>query len=702
MHFTCSIPKPEGTYYVRLYDVPNETDSVYSMEYHSSRLFRVSGNSNATEVSGDLVFDDGFGDVQSSFENELFQGSIEHQNFKLTLDADPVLSHLIIAWRTLAYDVWLEVVLAPRAHNIPDLAPFTMTGAKKTRLIWWGKLSRNEATGYVDYQSFKEQQGLIKNPTRKLHIGGLEMTFVHWLHVMFARPASGFLTSFRSTYSIEKPIASIFELLYGLVRYCSPTKLVALSDSTLNEWQTTSKDTNGFSNSFFLDYFIHSDEAPSVHITAKSLHYIGIFVYMTDASFHIVFAPYFVAASDTSDNNAGELSLYSRWQTLGDAMVTLSREFFLKFDVELPTLREVWEVRTKSLGNTKAQLSANWPSASRWVFCSLDDFPLSIDCTAVEKTIKYNPAAVWIKSITVDVPTPGDFIATPASSSFRYGEGKDISYKTLFRFRGNSKDGNPANGIRKIELFVWNTTEPKLGWYANSVSQVEDSTTLSFNQWNSFHVFKNWDLWGGTRAVVEFDALDTGIEPFPSEVGTFGFLDWGDFANLRYFDASPGLLYNGSDYGRFSIIEISRKPGSFLKHIRGIERRVIFGITPPSITIAPPGDPGDPPVLKPPKINPFEPICGVITFVFGVQYDGCVDRIESTLDGLPYKTIPGWERSGHIIDCPLFVDTTTLVNGPHVICITIYPCNGSAPVTVCWSFNVNNPCTGAGPHTFVY
>jgi len=150
VHFTCQIPKPEGIYHVRLYDA-----TTHSMEVHSGALFNASGESIGTEVSGDLVFDEGFGDAQSAFENELFQGAIEHQNWKLSLDADPIMAELVAAWRNLAKDVWLEVVLEQRAIGIPTAKPFVMAQPLKKRLVWWGKLVRNEAAGYVDYQSYK-------------------------------------------------------------------------------------------------------------------------------------------------------------------------------------------------------------------------------------------------------------------------------------------------------------------------------------------------------------------------------------------------------------------------------------------------------------------------------------------------------------------------------------------------------------------
>jgi hypothetical protein len=197
---------------------------------------------------------------------------------------------------------------------------------------------------------------------------------------------------------------------------------------------------------------------------------------------------------------------------------------------------------------------------------------------------------------------------------------------------------------------------------------------------------------------MEFEAEDVGIEKFPDGVGSLGFLDWGDFANLRYFDASPGLLYSGSDFGRFSVIEISRKPGSHQKHIRGIERRVIHPQSIPSINIPPPPDP--PPVDPPPTIDPpptvtsGEPLCSAVTFLFGVESDaGCISRVEFYIDGMLKQTSPGFTNlPGRIVACPpFFVDTTTMANGLHQICVKVYPCNGS-PVMNCWNFVVSNPC----------
>jgi hypothetical protein len=699
LHYTCTIPKPEGLYRVRLYDVSNMADLQYSMEYHSSYCFDSHGNSTAIEISGDLVFDDGFGDVQSAFENELFQGAVEHQNFKLSLDADPILATLVSAWRNLQYDVWLEVTLESRVQNIPALERFVMVQPRKTRLIWWGKLVRNEATGYVDYQSFKENEGLIRNPERKIHVGGLEMTFVHWLHVAFARKASEFLDAFRPSYTITHPTTTCFNLLYELVKFLSPTKFTGLSDYHLRDWQDWEKDALGFSKQFKLDYYLTNG-------LAKANGLDKIFIPVFGDPNLATFSALFLKASDTADKNAGENSLYTRWQTLGDAMVTFCREFFLKFDVELPTLREAWPVHTKQFGytNLKDDVGNHWGSASRWVFASIDDFPIVIEATPLEKTIKYNPAAVWIKSIKIDTPTATGLKETNATSFVSYGEGKDISYKTLFRFIGQSwSSGHWVDDHRGFEFTFMDETVAPFMFYAKGVSFERNDTVTTFSTWNELHAFKNLDLWGGARAVIEFDAEDTGITPFPNSSRSYDFLDWGDFANLRYFDASPGLLYSGSTFGRFSVIEVSRKPGSYKKHIRGIERRVITPEYMPLIVLPPEEPPESPPVVKPPVVNPAEPLCGLITFVFGVKYKGCISRIEAKIDGIPYQNITGWDNSGtNFVACPLFVDTTKLINGIHLICVTIYPCDGSSPVTDCWTFNVSNPCTGNGQHSFMF
>lgn len=663
------------------------------MEVHSRELFDTDGKSTGITVPGDIVFDDGFGDAQSSFENELFQGAIEHQNWKLSLDADPVMAELVSAWRNLDSHVWLEVTLEQRAKNIPDPTPFAMAEPRKERLIWWGRLARNEATGYVDYQSYKELSELVRKPERKLHVGGLEMTFVHWLHVNFARDAESFLYYFRSLPRTYFPNhTSIFNLFYQLVRYIAPTKLVGFCDATLKEWHDWPV-AHGMPVGMELPYELRSDPETTSHLTQ-------VFVQIIEGFPSPHFTPLFFSKSDSADHQAGENSLFTRWATLGEAAVTLCREFFLKFDVELPTLREAWEVQDFSFGydNLKKDLQNHWTSASRWAFSSLDDFPLEIKTQPLEKSIKYNPAAVWIKSVLIDVPSySGDsgLIPTPASFTSPYGEGKDISYKTLFRFIGKSYvTGNPGDDARGIELWMFFGSGIT---YARSASFTRDGSTISYSYWNQFHVFKNLDLWGGARAVMEFDHESVGITPFGNSIGSFGFLDWGDFGNLRFFDASPGLLYSGSDFGRFSVIEISRKPGGNT-HIRGIERKVMKSI--PSIYVPPapppPPPPPDPPIITPPPIlTGAEAICGVVQFIFGVQYGGeCIDHVDFFIDGVYKSSLPGWSNMpGKIVPCPILIDTTLLANGVHQICVRVYPCD-SASVMNCWNFRVTNPCTG--------
>jgi hypothetical protein len=673
------------------------------MEAQSVDLFDSDGNSLGKEVSGDLVFEDGFGDVQSSFENELFQGAVEHQNWKLSLDADPVMAELVAAWRNLDKDVWLEVVLEQRAIGIPEPKPFIMNQPLKKRLVWWGKLVRNEATGYVDYQSFKEQTGLVRKSKRTVHIGGLEMTFVHWLHVNFARDARSFLDYFRplaglSAGDSEHLYASVFSLFYYLIRYIAPTKLVGFSDASLHDWQDSPVDSHGLTKEFTFDYTFGGDNISLTHFTSSFSYLCIPRKHFNQQAGQFIWSPLFTSASDTSDHNPGENSLYTRWQNLGDALVTLCREFFLKFDVELPTLRDAWEVQDFSIGydNLKKDLSDHWKSASRWAFSSIDDFPLAIQTQPLSESIKYNPAAIWIRTISIDVPTYSDLTNTNIKQTVNNIEGKEISYKTLFRFIG--KNQSNAYDARGVELNIMDKNNPALKSRVTQVSFERDLVTTTYQEWSQFHVFKNIDLWGGVRATVEFDHEGTGIEQFSSDIKSFGFLNWSDFGNLRYFDAAPGLLYSGSDYGRFSVIEISRKPGGNT-HIRGIERRVIAGDRIPDIPLPPVYPPPDPPVITPPPVlTGFEPICGVIQFIFGVEYDGeCVDHVDFTIDGVYVSSLGGWNNMpGKIVPCSLIVNTTTMTNGSHQICVTVYPCDGPA-VTNCWIFTVTNPCSSPKP-----
>jgi hypothetical protein len=692
LHFTSTIEKPEGIYHIRLYD-----SWLHSMEIQSRILFDSEGNSLGKEVSGDLIFEDGFGDVQSSFENELFQGAVEHQNWKLSLDADPVMAELVETWRNLDTDVWLEVVLEQRAIGIPEPKPFIMNQPLKQRLVWWGKLVRNEATGYVDYQSFKEQTGLVRNSKRTVHIGGLEMTFVHWLHALFAREASDFLDYYRDIHGLcpvdsTNIFATVFSLFYYLIRFIAPTKLVGFSDQSLHDWQDAEKDSNGMTKEFALDYTFKGDRFSLIY-EAHSLSYL--LIPRKDIT-GTRYSPLFTKASDTTDGNAGENSLYTRWQNLGDALVTLSREFFLKFDVELPTLRDAWEVSAPSFGydNLKKDLKDHWKSASRWVFSSIDDFPLAIKTQPLSESIKYNPAALWIKKISIDVPTYSDMQDVKAEKILSTLEGKDISYKTLFSFI--NKNNRNQFDRRWIELTILPSTNLALRPEVVSVSFKIDGEDNSYSSWSQFHAYKNIDLWGGVRATVEFDHEGIGLEAFPDPIKGFGLLEWGDFGNLRYFDAAPGLLYSGSDYGRFSVIEISRKPGGNT-HIRGIERKVLKSL--PDIPLPPVPPPIDPPEINPPPVlQSFESICGVVYFVFGVEYDGeCIDHVDFTIDGVYASSLGGWgNMPGKIVPCPIVVNTTMMTNGNHQICVTVYPCDG-APVTQCWMFTVSNPCTTFKP-----
>src|SRR5688572_32047289 len=128
MHFLAKIPKTEGAYHVRIYDMPNGS---YKMSEHAWQIFA----DKPVEISGDLVFADGFGDAQSAFENELLQGAVEHQNFSISLDADPIFKTLVAAWRNLKKEVWMEIVLETDAILDEKLKHHVMIQPRKKRLF---------------------------------------------------------------------------------------------------------------------------------------------------------------------------------------------------------------------------------------------------------------------------------------------------------------------------------------------------------------------------------------------------------------------------------------------------------------------------------------------------------------------------------------------------------------------------------------
>jgi hypothetical protein len=675
LHFLAQIPKPEGIYYVRLYDVIR---NVPMMDRHALDLF---ANGGAPEnITGDLVYQEGFGDVQSAFDNELLQSAVEHQSFRLSLEADPILKSLVDVWRDLTRDVWLEVVLETRAQNLPIFKPHQMIQPRKKRLVWWGKMTRNDATGYVDYQKFK--RGVVRDPSLRIHIGGLEMTFVHWLHVTFERSAESFLDDLRAPHAgTANTDLTISNLLYKLTCYCSPVPLVAMSDQSLI---ATDKDddTNLLSSIAYgnitLSYSITASPLPH---TARSLYYLRVPLRRSSQ-----FTALFHKKGDNGDTSHGDNSLYSRWTTLGDAMVTLTREFFLKFDCELPTIEEAFLLWGLPIGfaNDKRNRTSHFASAARWLFCELDSFPNGITAVPVEKSVRYTPCALWIKKIKIEVPTAEGLFDTVHEKDTGFSEGKDISYKTLFRFMGQHYVGStPVDSFRGFELLI---SDPVAGGgipYARTAVFGE----ASYNLWNDAHTARNLDLWGGSRALVEFEHETTGLIPYTDTVRSFGFMNWGDFSMMHYFDASPGLLYQDSEFGRFSIIELKRIPGGNTL-IRGIERKVLTPVDigePPDIPLPPP--PNLPPVIVvPPDVA--EPISGVHDlWLVATDPEACIDHVDFLIDGVFKARQKGGNAYWQRFD--FWFDSTAFTNGVHTLTVIITDCAGNV-ITQTYIFLVNN------------
>lgn len=732
---------PDGSGFKQPYQMAND------MVWHWKNLPK-----DQTVIEGDLIKEDGLGAVASKLDNEILQGIVGRDNYKLVFEPDPVLHDLVDAIRDKNQEVWLELTL----EQLPDFSPAApnkkISDARKIRNIFWGRLIRNEAKGHVDKQNFPTT--LIKDADAELHIGDFECSFQSWLTLFAARPASDFLDHYRSLYDplAQDWILPMSNLFYKLIEWITPVNLIAMSDDTLKT------ETQGL-----------ADNEKSIDRANFRLHYELVdptFTYFAKDLWHIrfevakggVYRPlFFGSESGLIKEQAPAVSLYSKWKIIGDVLNTLPREFRLKFQIELPTLDDVGKYEREALPALSTGLFSNdardrtkyWAACARWIFTEPDKMPLKLasgSMTVIENTIDYTPAALFankidIKETEFDWRTADDYEADdnygqtfdttiPNSSTLEtsgghfYSKGKsgtheqledssadeagqEISYELLFRLSTFISvylnfAGAPVpyllDGGNTIYIYD-EGTDALYDAYGVKGFNPKDKDQIALT-WADFHFIKEKQLWSNCRALLEFEIEGVGIANFPT-IKNFDLLDWGDFPHLRIFDASPGILFDKLTgrpiVGIFAVFDISQQPGGSTK-IRAIEIGdfviIILPNVPPTLT----GPPHlDPPVIDAPPPFSGSPVCGIITITFCILYPaGCIDHADVFVNGVAYSTNINTFPDPMPEDCvpvTIAIDTTTLPNGGNQVCVTIYPCTGGS-VTQCWNFTVNNPCTG--------
>lgn len=692
-------------------------------------------------IEADVLKSDALGPVAEAVENEIDQGIVTKQNYALKLEPDPILHSLIEAIRDKDTEVWLELTLE-QLPDIPMPAGKRITDQRKNHLVYWGRMIRNEAKGHVDDQDFTTP--LMKNAGAEMHLGEFSCSFQNWFTVICSRPAAPFLDYFISLYDISVDTKEHMSVLfYRLIEYMCPTSLFAVSDDRLVNFDSgvsfVTDHPRSISHCNFLLHYIVRDE----NFTVSATDLWGVLFDLCEGN---LLRPLFLKDAP--------VSLYKKWATLGEAIKTLSRDFRYKFQSELPTFEDYHYYITHSWQrqNQYSERMRYWAACARWLFIPLHTAPLKLalpKMTVVQGSIDWTPAALFAKKITITEPqfqvklypltmVPQyrySFRDPEPHSAIDYGDvhhleypsdepwndhtndpdfsssdesGSEITWETIFSLKrrilvwdANISDIVFLDADGGNSLTVWDDSSGAIITAPGAVVQGWDpkSATNTAYSWSQFHWAIETQQWGSCRALLEFEVEGVGIAPFGSLVKASGLLDWSDFPIQRIFNASPGILYGKNPanahpiYGEYSVIDISRLEGGNTK-FRAIELRTLESINfkvqddPPSI---PP--PPDPPEITPPTtITDLEPLCGVVNFIFGIAYGGDVCGVSATVDGLPVGAIVIGTGT-NITGVSIIVDACALLIGPHIICITVTPCDGP-PVSDCWGFTVNHTCCG--------
>lgn len=694
MHLLTKIENRDGIYHVRLYSVPArsiQTDLSNGfkrgMMPRHYRYLIDEGNKIPTEFAESLVQE--LGSRRLSIDGQFLMGKPDYSTWKLTLKSDPFFFDLVNECRKLDRELWCEVVLEQPVTDCPPLKPHEVYYPRKKRVFFWGKLLRHDTKGKALVQSLQSEgnDSLVRVANTK-HKGNLELTFTHWLKVNTSEEASFFLDVFRAGYILPDQNFSWGVFFYKLLEWITPTPLFAIADERLitkdefgDGWKSISRGNLRLRRQFNGDTLSTQELYELESEIRKNGAYRALFEF------------------DNTKRTAGQYSLF-QWKDLGQGLYEVTREFFKRFQVELPCMEDT-HLYGYFQDNPQARRELLPQAVTRWLFTEPRMPKKRLHFTSRSGTVEYQPAAMWAKKIKITEPAPSESEAPRYQPRPDYIErinpyegGQEIAYRTLTKFMGQSESFNWntnqwewLDDPRGYELYVRNAgalpveVEP-----VRNVSYLHTELGVSKgeseNWWASVHARILQATWGNVASTLKFDFKGIGVEPFgksnskaPKIKGTFGKYDLGEFPLHRSFDSAVGLLFgpdpatNLVTSSEYLLYEVEQQPGGDSKASAielhdvspiGVADRVLPGN---STTPPPP-----PPYNPPPTISINSPLVGAtVAGSIGISStasdDVLVKRVKVYIDGV-FKAY-AVNTFGSVWDYTW--NTTTVADGGHLI-----------------------------------
>lgn len=612
MHYLGHIEETEATYHVRLYSVPKGGPTVMAPGF-GVPLNKWQMNAHAVYLQTQPAFEFdpslllSFDKIRLAAENEIRIGVPRYDNIKLTLASDPVFLGIIATLKDAdAPEIWCEIVCESKATDIPDLPAGAIFFPRKKRCIFWGKCVVQSAQLAVS-----DQQMTPNFAQQAQHIGTLDLVFKHWLLAIATRyvdpevPATGqsalvkqWLDEFTNdAKSNNKKFIRFSEVLYSLLSKISPTPLFAIADHTFHH-PFDDSDSSIARGNVHLDITVL--DQPLTH-SAVNLYSLAWQLYSTDGLGN--FQDFLIYFENIDHKNPGQYSFY-RLKDLAEALVRITGEAKLIFQIEIPTLEEAAQQNSPLFHQNFSWLrQGHWASCTRWLFMqptqTAKDMP---DMTLITKkdTVRVAPCGAWISKIHIDEPAVFgsdtlDIGAWEANSPF--DDGQELSYKTLSRFLGTI--GGTDDQPRGYEIYVMGS---------DRVPHIARRVVFPFlflggsdneDDWAKYHAKQYLMLWGNPMSILECEFEGNGLEPFGASAPksglvanvkkTFGFYDWGEWPLYRVLSSVPlGLVEESEDNSKgYLVIDIARTPGGD-GSLKAIETLRVYSQT-PLLVPPPPG-----------------------------------------------------------------------------------------------------------------